>query len=142
MVDNKQKDPKDRGTTTVSETVVAKTAGISAREVSGVYALGGAGSRATEAVRRRVAGEGSAAQQGVSVEVGEEQTAIDLSVVVEYGQPVHLVAQHVREHVISTVETTTGFEVVEVNITIPDVALPESEESGGGESSAGGRQLH
>ncbi|MEU3191249.1 Asp23/Gls24 family envelope stress response protein [Streptomyces sp. NPDC006992] len=141
MADGNQKDPKNRGTTTVSGTVVAKTAGISAREVSGVHALGGAGARATGAVRRRVGGEGSAAQQGVSVETGEQQAAIDLSVVVEYGEPVHRVAQRVREHVISTVENTTGFEVAEVNIVIPDVALQEDEEGDEESGAASGRSL-
>ncbi|OEV32139.1 hypothetical protein AN219_00700, partial [Streptomyces nanshensis] len=69
---------------------------------------------------------------------------IDLSVVVEYGEPVHRVAQRVREHVISAVEKTTGFEVAEVNIVIPDVAFQEDEqdEEGGEESGAAvGRSL-
>lgn len=128
MADNNtSKSPEDRGTTTIADTVVAKTVGIAAREVNGVHALGGTASQVIGTVRRRV-GAGSDLTRGVSVEVGKTQTAIDLSIEVDYGEAIHKVAKKVREHVVSRVETTTGLDVVEVNISITDVYLEGSDD--------------
>ncbi len=68
--------------------------------------------------------------RGVKVEVGERQTAIGLDLVVEYGVPITDVSRDVRENVISAVERVTGLEVVEVNITVDDVRLPDEEGPG------------
>jgi uncharacterized alkaline shock family protein YloU len=66
--------------------------------------------------------------RGVKVEVGERQTAIDLDLVVEYGVPIADLARDVRENVIDAVERISGLEVVEVNITVNDVHLPDDED--------------
>ncbi len=60
--------------------------------------------------------------------MGERQTAIDLDLVVEYGVAITDVAHDVRENVIAAVERTTGLEVVEVNVTVNDVHLPEDDD--------------
>src|SRR4029078_3014149 len=73
----------DESRTSIADSVVAKIAGVAAREVSGVHAMGGGASRAFGAIREAVGT--SSASQGVSVEVGERQAAIDLTLVVEYG---------------------------------------------------------
>ncbi|WP_019549245.1 Asp23/Gls24 family envelope stress response protein [Streptomyces sulphureus] len=127
MAEKSEKSPQDRGTTTISDTVVAKTAGIAAREVSGVHALGGAASQMIGAVRKRVGG-GTDVTQGVSVEVGQTQAAVEMSIEVDYGEQIHKVAQHVRQRVVQRVETMTGLEVVEVDITVTDVYV-EGEDS-------------
>lgn len=124
-----------RGTTTIADTVVAKTAGVAAREVSGVHALGGTASQAIGAVRRRVGR--TPLTQGVSVEVGQTQTAIDLSMEVDYGQAIHRVAQRVRDRVISAVEGATGLQVTEVNITVTDCHVEGVDEEAGGEGEQG-----
>jgi uncharacterized alkaline shock family protein YloU len=74
-----------QGKTTIADTVVSKIAGIAAREVSGVYALGGGASRVVGALRERIPGANVNHSQGVSVEVGEKQAAVDLDIIVEYG---------------------------------------------------------
>ncbi|WP_375155374.1 Asp23/Gls24 family envelope stress response protein [Streptomyces aureoverticillatus] len=116
-----------RGKTTIADGVVEKIAGIAAREVSGIYALGGGFSRAMGAMRDRVPGARASAGRGVKVEVGEKQTAVDLEVVVEYGVSITEVAADVRENVIVALERMTGLEVVEVNIAVNDVHLPEED---------------
>ena len=73
------------GTTTIADTVVSKIAGIAAKEVTGVYALGGGGGRALGAIRERIPGARTNHAQGVSVEVGETEAAVDLDLVAEYG---------------------------------------------------------
>lgn len=117
----------NRGRTSIADVVVVKVAGIAAREIPGVYDMGGGLSRTIGAVRDRVPGGRPNVGRGVKVEVGERQTAIDLDLVVEYGVPITDVARDVRENVISAVERITGLEVVEVNVTINDVHLPEDD---------------
>ncbi|MDT0321569.1 Asp23/Gls24 family envelope stress response protein [Streptomyces millisiae] len=121
-------DPATRGRTTISDGVVAKIAGMAARDVVGVYALGSGGARTLGAVRDRVPGGSRSATRGVKAEVGEVQTALDLEIVVEYGVSIAAVSRTVRENVISAVERMTGLEVVEVNINVGDVKLPDEEE--------------
>ncbi|MFI6566152.1 Asp23/Gls24 family envelope stress response protein [Streptomyces sp. NPDC050534] len=122
-----QEPPKTRGRTTIADGVVEKIAGIAAREVPGIHALGGGFTRTMGAVRDRVPGGHASAGRGVKVEVGEKQTAIDLQVVVEYGVSITDVAAEVRENVIAALERMTGLEVVEVNIAVNDVHLPDDE---------------
>ncbi|MGE7391631.1 Asp23/Gls24 family envelope stress response protein [Streptomyces sp. NPDC004126] len=120
--------PADRGRTTIADGVVEKIAGLAAREVPGVHAMGsGTGlSRTFGAVRGRAPGGAkSAAARGVKAEVGEVQTALDLEIVVDYGVEIREVARAVRENVIAAVERMTGLEVVEVNIAVSDVKLPD-----------------
>ncbi|MFF0447718.1 Asp23/Gls24 family envelope stress response protein [Streptomyces sp. NPDC004609] len=122
-------DPGSRGRTTIADGVVEKIAGLAARDVLGVHAMGSGLSRTFGAVRDRVpGGSRSQATRGVKAEVGEVQTALDLEIVVDYGVSISDVARAVRENVISAVERMTGLEVVEVNIAVSDVKLPEEEE--------------
>lgn len=125
------KAPADRGRTTIADGVVEKIAGLAAREVVGVHAMGsGSGlSRTFGAVRDRVPGGAkSTVTRGVKAEVGELQTALDLEIVVDYGVSIRDVARSVRENVISSVERMTSLEVVEVNIAVSDVKLPDEED--------------
>ena len=117
------------GRTTISSVVVQKIAGLATREVPGVHALGGGMSRAFGALRERIPGSGTVTTSGVSVEVGEKQTAIDLDVVVEYGARIVDVARAVRRNVITAVEQITGLEVIEVNISVNDIHLPDEDDA-------------
>ncbi|MGH3945687.1 MAG: Asp23/Gls24 family envelope stress response protein, partial [Pseudonocardiaceae bacterium] len=106
-----------QGKTTIASSVVQKVAGIAAREISGVHALGGGLSRAFGGIRERIPGSTGASQaSGVAVEVGEKQAAIDLDLIVEYGTSIVELAKAVRRNVIGAVEQMTGLEVIEVNI--------------------------
>jgi uncharacterized alkaline shock family protein YloU len=125
--------PATRGRTTIAEGVVEKIAGMASREVPGIHALGGGLARTMGAVRDMVPGGRTSVTRGVKVEVGERQTAIDLAFVVEYGVAITDTAGEVRENVIAAVERMTGLEVVEVNIFVTDVHLPDEE----GEEPAG-----
>ncbi|MFD7655678.1 Asp23/Gls24 family envelope stress response protein [Actinosynnema sp. NPDC059797] len=120
-------DDTSQGRTTIASSVVQKVAGIAAREISGVHALGGGVSRAFGALRERIPGAGVANTAGVAVEVGEKQAAIDLDIVVEYGAGIVDLARAVRRNVITAVERITGLEVIEVNIAVNDIHLPEDD---------------
>lgn len=120
----------DQGRTSIADAVVAKIAGIAAREVTGVHALGGGTARAVGALRDRIPGSRVNHAQGVSVEVGERQAAVDVQLVAEYGVAISDLAAGIRRNVIAAVERMTGLEVTEVNIEVQDVFL-EGEDSKG-----------
>ena len=113
------------GTTTIADTVVSKIAGIAANEVSGVHALGGGAARMMGNIRERIPGARTNHSQGVSVEVGETEAAVDLDLVAEYGVSITDLAAGIRRNVIDAVERMTGLHVVEVNVAVNDVHLPE-----------------
>ena len=117
------------GKTTIADTVVSKVAGLAAREVNGVHALGGSASRAVGALRERIPGATVNHAQGVSVEVGEKQAAIDIDIVADYGVSISDLAAGIRRNVIAAIERMTGLEVVEVNITVHDVYVAYEESS-------------
>ncbi|RAJ44078.1 putative alkaline shock family protein YloU [Kitasatospora sp. SolWspMP-SS2h] len=117
----------ERGSTSLAVGVVEKIAGMAAREVAGIHALGSGFSRTFGAMRDRVPGSGSKSgvSRGIKAEVGEKQAAIDIALVVEYGVVIPKLAAEVRRDIIEAVERMTGLEVVEVNIAVNDVHLPD-----------------
>ena len=118
------------GTITVADTVVQKVAGMAAREISGVHAMGGSAGRAFGALRERIPGSsGPNVSQGVGVEVGETEAAVDLDIVVEYGVSVAEVARSIQRNVKNSVERMTGLKVVEVNVSVNDIHLPTDDDS-------------
>ncbi|MEG2578057.1 MAG: Asp23/Gls24 family envelope stress response protein, partial [Glutamicibacter sp.] len=76
----------------------------------------------------RIPGAQANAAGGVSVEKGEQQTAIDVSIVVSYGFSIVEVSNEIRSNIIAQVERATGLEVIEVNIEVTDVHLPEDDD--------------
>lgn len=114
------------GKTTIADSVVATIAGIATREVDAVHAMGGGGARAVGAVRDRVA-RSEDPTRGVKVEVGEKQAALDLDIVVQYGAQIDDAANEIRSDVTRAVERMTGLEVVEININVRDVRLPDDD---------------
>ncbi|MFF0295067.1 Asp23/Gls24 family envelope stress response protein [Kitasatospora sp. NPDC004615] len=131
----------ERGRTALAVGVVEKIAGMAAREVAGIHALGSGFSRTFGAMRDRVPGSKSSVGRGIKAEVGEKQTAIDIALVVEYGVVIPRLASEVRANIIEAVERMTGLEVVEVNIAVNDVHLPdELDEVEEEEASSSGRR--
>ncbi len=120
-----------QGTTTIDDGVVAKVAGIAAREVRGVHALGGGAARLIGTVRDAIGSTDHA--QGVKVEVGEKQVAADITLVAEYPVELQRVANQVRSAVAEALTTLVGLEVAEINVTVADVHI-ESEEDDDEES--------
>ncbi|WP_019202843.1 Asp23/Gls24 family envelope stress response protein [Tsukamurella sp. 1534] len=119
----------ERGSTTISDVVVSKIAGIAAREVDGVYDLGGQAARVVGKIRETLPGAPDLTQ-GVTVEVGERQAAVDVSIVADYGVAIHDLAAGIRNNVIRAVEDMTGLEVTEVNVTVHDVHFEDDDAAG------------
>ena len=115
------------GSTTIADAVVTKIASIAAREVRGVYDLGGGTARAIRGVSRSVGVGLDERMQGVGVELGEREAAVDLTVVVEYGESIPRIANALRENIIRRIEGMTGLTVTEVNIAVNDLYFPDDE---------------
>lgn len=115
----------ERGRTAISQTVVAKIAGIAAREISGVSDLGGSAERVVGRVRDVLPGTSTASTQGIEVEVGERQAAVDVGIVADYGVAIHQLAAAIRRNVVNAIEQMTGLEVTEVNVTVHDIAVED-----------------
>jgi uncharacterized alkaline shock family protein YloU len=128
-VATKERLATDEGKISVAQGVVQKIAGMACREISGVHAMGASSTRAFGALRERIPGSsGPNVAQGVGVEVGETQAAIDLDIVVEYGVSIADLGKSIQRNVKQSVERMTGLEVVEVNVNVDDVYLPQDDE--------------
>lgn len=114
------------GKTTIENSVVAKVAGIAAREVKGVYALGGGATRAVGAIRDAL--NSTDLSQGISVEVGEKQVAVDVTIVAEYPVALQQVADDVRSSIYQAMQQLVGMDVAEVNVTVNDVHIPSQDD--------------
>jgi uncharacterized alkaline shock family protein YloU len=119
----------EEGKISVAQGVVQKIAGMACREVAGVYSMGTGTMRAFAAIRERIPGSsGPNVSQGVGVEVGETQAAVDLDIVVDYGASIAELGRSVQRNVKQSVERMTGLEVVEVNVNVDDVHMPNEEQ--------------
>lgn len=115
------------GKTVIADGVVAKIAGIAAREIDGVHdlvpmgtgaAISGLASRLTRSDQRGT---------GVNVEVGTREAAVDLSMTAQYGVHIPNVANAVRANILARIKAMTGLVVKEVNIHVADLYFPEDQ---------------
>lgn len=106
------------GTMTLREDVVAKIAGMAAREVEGVHSMG------TGAFMEKLA-RGGDVKRGVRVKAGQKEAAFDLWLTVDYGCHIPTVVDLVRKRITERVFSTTGLISKEINIEVVDVVLPE-----------------
>lgn len=116
----------DFGTTSIDDVVVSKIAGIAAREVSGVAALGGGGARMMGSIRESF-GASEDVRQGVTVEVANGSANIDIAIIAEYGVAIHELAEAIRRNIMNAVERMTGLSVNRVDVVVHDVKLPKDE---------------
>jgi len=105
------------GTIELSDDVVATIAGLACRDIGGVHSLG----------KSRLINFGDDPSRGVEAEVGNTEAAIDLDVVIEYGADIHAIADELKQRVADEVGKMADRQVIEVNIHVVDVRLPETE---------------
>jgi uncharacterized alkaline shock family protein YloU len=118
----------ERGSTSISDSVVSKIAGIASQEVDGIRMGGGGASQTASNLLGSITGGSGSPTQGVSVEVGQEEAALDLTLTAESGQAIPQLAEAVRRNVINRVENLVGLRVTEVNITVSNVFFPQQEQ--------------
>jgi uncharacterized alkaline shock family protein YloU len=104
----------------IMDDVIATVAGMAAREVPGIHAMG----------RSRFFTFGDSPKRGVAVEVGQQEAAVDLEVIIEHGCDIRAVAGALRDKVATSIDQMTSKKVVEVNLIVTGVHVPEDEEPG------------
>ena len=117
--------PSERGHTTIANEVVEKISGIAAREVPGVYDLGGDVARVFSEIKERLHLGEEGRGQGVTVRLEGRQAEISVTLVLEYGFVVSSVTDKVREKVISSVEALLELDVTAVNIHVDDIHIED-----------------
>ena len=126
-IESRINNKKDGGTTTISDQVVAKIAGLAAREVEGVQELTPQGLGGTiSGLANKVSGSQSH-DQGVRVQVGQQEAIVDLAMIVHYGASSPRVAEAVRKSVSDQILSMTGLRAREINIAVTDIAFPETQ---------------
>lgn len=116
----------ERGRTILANEVVEKIAGIAAREVPGVYDLGGDVARIFSAVKERLHLGEENQGQGVSVALDGRTAEITVTIVIEFGFQVFSVTDKVRQKVITSVENMLGLEVANVDVIVDDVHIDDA----------------
>src|SRR5687768_5711720 len=109
---------QDKGKTIISDSVVAKIAGLAANEVEGVHGLVSMGLGQTVVGLARAVTRQQSRDTGILVEVGEREAAVDVRLSADYGVNLPAVAAAVRHNIISRVESMTGLIVKEVNVAV------------------------
>ena len=108
----------EAGSIHISEEVIASIASAAALEVEGVYGLSSTGSELSKLAKKAVGKE-------IRVMISSDnQISIDCYVVVLYGCSVVDVAKNVQEAIVSAVESTTGQQVRDVNVSVGGISLP------------------
>lgn len=108
------------GKVVFAEDVVATIASLAAAEVEGVYGLSGT---AFEGLGEKLGKKNYT--KGIKVEVGSVECAVDMTLIVKYGFRIQEVCQNVQKSVKNAIETMTGLNVVEVNISVNSVVFAE-----------------
>ncbi len=121
--------PVVKGRIEVADEVVEKVAALAAIEVEGVADMGGDFERAIESVRERIGIGQKRGDQGVKARITGRDVAVDVVVMVQYGYVVMDVARQVQSNVAVQTHRMLGLNVVEVNVTVDDVKLPEPEKA-------------
>jgi len=117
------------GTTKIADSVVARIAGIAAREVAGVHDMTSTGlGQAFGNITGRVTGQDQQ-DRGVVVQVGEIECIVDLNIVVDYEASIPQVAMALRRNVSGRIRGMTGLETKEVNINVADLYFPNQDQN-------------
>ena len=99
----------------IANDVIAAIANKAASEVSGVFSMSGGISDVF----------GKKMSKGIKVYEGEKSTKIDVNIIVEYGVRIPDIAYEIQNRVKKAVESMTGLDVLEVNVHVQGVNLPE-----------------
>ena len=102
----------------IAEDVVAKIAGIATAEVKGVSSM-------NSGFVDGLFGKKNFSK-GVKVQVNDKDATIDLFITVDYGCRIPDIAWEIQNRVKTSVENMTGLKVLEVNIHVQGVNLPNN----------------
>ena len=110
------------GEVQIADEVVAVIAGIAAMEVEGVSSMAGTTTR--EIISKLGM---KTLSKGVRVDVLEGIVTVSLALNLKFGTNIRTTTMKVQEKVKSAIENMTGLTVVDVNICVVGVDMPEEE---------------
>ena len=67
--------------------------------------------------------------KGVKVDIGEKEAIVEIFITILYGKNIVEVCKNVQDKVKEAVENMTDLEVVEVNVHVSGIALPDKEKA-------------
>ena len=111
----------EHGTITMSETVIARVAGLAATECYGVVGMAAKSVRDGIVMLLKI----DSLTRGVVVRVNENVVSIDLHVIMEYGMNIPAISETISSTVKYKVQEFTGFEVDVVNIFVEGIRVDE-----------------
>lgn len=103
----------------IANDVIAAIANKAASEVPGVFSMSGG---ISDVFGKRMS-------KGIKVDAGEKNTKIDVNIIVEYGARIPEIAYEIQNRVKKAVESMTGLKVLEVNVHVQGVNLPEDDDN-------------
>ena len=103
----------------IANDVIAAIANKAASEVPGVFSMSGG---ISDVFGKRMS-------KGIKVDAGEKSTKIDVNIIVEYGARIPDIAYEIQNRVKKAVESMTGLKVLEVNVHVQGVNLPEDDDN-------------
>jgi uncharacterized alkaline shock family protein YloU len=104
-----------KGLLTLDEEVVSTIAGLASRDVEGIHAVG----------KSSFISFGDDPTRGIKSDVGQIQAAFDVDIITEYGADIRKVAKELRTKLAAEVSKMAGREVVEINVNVVDIKLPD-----------------
>lgn len=108
------------GSVRIADDVVPVIAALAASEVEGVVVADNTQSEFMNRMGMRLA------PKGVKVDIVGRNVKVDMSVGIDSGYSVPATSRKVQEKVKTSIETMTNLEVVDVNVRISSVVLPET----------------
>lgn len=112
----------DGGRIVFAPDVIATIAGLATAEIEGVESVsGGVGESLAGILNNK-----KNATKGVKVEVTDNNVVIDLTVSVKYGFKIHEVCLNVQKSIKNAVETMTGLNVSEVNVSVQSISFDKA----------------
>ena len=111
----------------IADNVAAAIANIAAQEVEGVVKVTGSSTSSISEMFGR-----KNLSKGVKVSMEDEATTVELALVVEHGVNLVELAQNVQKQVKDAIESMTGLEVKEVDVTISDIVFEDPKKAGKG----------
>lgn len=100
----------------IADNVAAAIANIAAQEVNGVIRVTGSSTSSIGEIFGK-----KNYSKGVKISMEEEGTIVELALVIEHDINIVALAQNVQNSVKDAVESMTGINVKEVNVTISDI---------------------
>lgn len=111
-------DDQTTGTVQIADEVVAMIGALAATEVEGVASIGGGVTY--EKIPRSSA---KTLARGIKIDVLEQVASVRVILNMKYGYNIPEVSAQVQERIKSTIETMTGLQVADVNISVADVTV-------------------